>query len=143
MSQQYVIFKLNDEYFGVNIAHVMEIIWPQKVFKVPDTPSHVEGLINVRGKVYALLNLKNKLNLPDNQIIDEETKMLIIMINSKTLAFMVDVVEEIISIEDEEIEPVSESVSSYYKKYLKGAAKIQDRFILLIDFEIILNETHK
>jgi len=58
VSQQYVIFKLNDKYFGVNIAHVMEIIWPQKVFKVPDTPPYVEGLINVRGKVFALLNLK-------------------------------------------------------------------------------------
>ncbi|HHV28291.1 chemotaxis protein CheW [Acetivibrio mesophilus] len=143
MSQQYVIFKLNDEYFGVNIAHVMEIIWPQEVYKVPDTPAHVDGIINVRGKVFALLNLKKKFNLPDTKTIDEEAKMLIIMINSKTLAFMVDVVDEIVSIEDENIEPAAESVSSNYKKYLKGSAKVQDRSILLIDFEPILNESHK
>ena len=85
MSQQYVIFKLNDEYFGVNIAHVMEIIWPQEVYKVPDTPAHVDGIINVRGKVFALLNLKKKFNLPDTKTIDEEAKMLIIMIIPKLL----------------------------------------------------------
>ncbi|HOP93810.1 MAG TPA: chemotaxis protein CheW [Acetivibrio thermocellus] len=127
MSQQYVIFKLNDKYFGVNIAHVMEIIWPQKVFKVPDTPPYVEGLINVRGKVFALLNLKEKFRLPDTKVMDEEAKMIIVMINSKTLAFMVDVVEEIISIEDEEIVAVSDSSLSHCKKYLKGTAKFGDR----------------
>lgn len=143
VSQQYVIFKLNDKYFGVNIAHVMEIIWPQKVFKVPDTPPYVEGLINVRGKVFALLNLKEKFRLPDTKVMDEEAKMIIVMINSKTLAFMVDVVEEIISIEDEEIVAVSDSSLSHCKKYLKGTAKFGDRSILLIDFEPILNETQK
>ena len=56
---------------------------------------------------------------------------------------MVDVVDEIVSIEDENIEPAAESVSSNYKKYLKGSAKVQDRSILLIDFEPILNESHK
>ncbi|HOM01805.1 MAG TPA: chemotaxis protein CheW [Acetivibrio sp.] len=143
MSQQYVIFRLNNECFGVNIAHVMEIIWPQKVFKVPDTPSYVEGLINVRGKVFALLNLKKKFKLPERETIDEEAKMLIITIDSKTLAFMVDVVDEIVSVEDEEIKPVPENVSIHYKKYLIGTAQVQNRSILLIDFEPILNETHK
>jgi len=54
----------------------MEIIWPQKVFKVPDTPPYVEGLINVRGKVFALLNLKEKFRLPDTKVMDEEAKMI-------------------------------------------------------------------
>lgn len=143
MSQQYAIFRLNDESFGVNIAHITEIVWPQEVFNVPDTPEHIEGLINLRGKVYALLNLKKKLDLPETKTIDEEAKMLIITMNSQTLALMVDVVDEIVPIEEEDIQPIPESASSHYKKYLSGSVKVKERLILLLGLESILDYYRK
>ncbi|NLD50023.1 MAG: chemotaxis protein CheW, partial [Clostridiaceae bacterium] len=54
MSQKHVIFKIGDEYFAVKISQVLEIIYSQEIFKVPDVPSYVEGLINLRGSIYTL-----------------------------------------------------------------------------------------
>ncbi|MFZ5990023.1 MAG: chemotaxis protein CheW [Bacillota bacterium] len=143
MSQQYVIFKLDNEYFGIEISHVMEIICLQEVFKVPDTPQYVEGLINLRGKVYTIFNLRKRFNLPQVNTGKDDHKILIINVNSTSLGFIVDSVDEIKSIESENIEPSPESVSKFDKKYISGAVNIEDKLIFLLDLETLIKESHE
>ncbi len=63
--QQLVIFNVNNESFGVEITQVKEIIRPMDIYKIPNTPDYIEGLINLRGKVHTVFNLRKKFNLPD------------------------------------------------------------------------------
>jgi len=137
---KYIVFELNDELFGIDIAHVIEIVQMQEVFKVPNTPSYIEGLINLRGKVYTLLNIKNKLNLPEKKQDSEAMKILIINSESDSFGFMADSVNEIVEVnDDDEIQPPPESVSHIDKVYLQGVLNIGNQPVLLFDLEALLN----
>lgn len=133
MSSQYVVFKLNEERFAVEISQVLEIVKSQAVFKVPSAPDFIDGLINLRGKVYTLFNLRKKLNLP--QYNSEDTKILIVNVNSMYIGMTVDAVNEIIQLEDSAIEPAPQTLANQNKKYVSGVAKVGDNLILLLDLE--------
>ncbi len=135
MSQQYVVFKLNGESFGVEIAHVLEIIRTQVVFKVPNAPEFIDGLINLRGKVYTLFNLRKKFRLPTSDINTEDSKILIVDVNSMYVGLAVDTVDEIIQLEDDAIETTPPTFTTLDQKYLSGVAKTGDKLILLLDLE--------
>lgn len=135
MSQQYVIFKLNDENFGVEIARVLEIIRTQVVFKVPNAPEFVDGLINLRGKVYTLYNLRKKFNIPTSDINIEDSKILIVNVNSMHIGMTVDAVDEIIQLENDAIEATPPTLTTPDKKYISGVAKTGDKLIFLLDLE--------
>lgn len=135
MSQQYVIFRLNGESFGVEIAHVLEIIRTQATFKVPNSPEFIDGLINLRGKVYTLYNLRKKFNFPTSDIDTEDSKILIVNINSMYIGLTVDSVDEIIQIEEDAVEATPATFNLLEQKYLSGVAKIGEKLILLLDLE--------
>lgn len=139
MSQKYIVFELNNELFGINIANVIEIVQMQEVFKVPNTPSYIEGLINLRGKVFTLLNIKNKLNLPVREQDDEAMKVLIINTKLGSFAFTSDSVNEIIEINDDEIQTTPESITHIDKDYLQGVLSINNQTIMLFDLEALVN----
>ncbi|HOV25949.1 MAG TPA: chemotaxis protein CheW [Pseudobacteroides sp.] len=134
-NQQIVIFKVDDEMFGINIEQVKEIITPMEIFKIPNSPSFVQGLINLRGKIYTILNLRKKFNLAAKES-DEHTK--IVLLNSESLAvgFIIDVVNEIIRIDDKDIESPPETIKALNKKYITGVAKIGEKAVLLLDLEL-------
>ena len=133
MSSQYVVFKLNDERFAVEISKVLEIIRLQVVFNVPSAPEFIDGLINLRGKVYTLFNLRKKLNLPNFN--SEDPKILIVNVNSMFIGMTVDAVDEIIQLEDDAIEATPQTLVNHDKKYISGIAKVGDKLILLLDLE--------
>lgn len=135
MSSQYVVFKLNEERFAVEISQVLEIVKSQVVFKVPNAPEFIDGLINLRGKVYTLFNLRKKLNLPEYN--SENTKILIVNVNSMLIGMTVDAVNEIIQLEDSAIEPAPQTLANQNKKYVSGVAKVGDKLILLLDLEAL------
>ncbi len=134
-NQQIVIFKVDDEMFGINIDQVKEIIAPMEIFKIPNTPGFVQGLINLRGKIYTILNLRKKFNLAAKES-DEHTK--IVILNSENLAvgFIIDVVNEIIWIDDKDIENPPDTIKSLNRKYITGIAKIDEKAVLLLDLKL-------
>lgn len=135
MSQQYIIFKLCDKKFGVNIRYVLEIIAPQEVFKTPNTPKYIEGLINLRGKVFTLINLREKFDFCSDDMDKSDMKFLIVNTNLISAGFIVDEVEDIEIIEDNNIISVSELNTDFNKEYLYGVAKIDDKEIFLLEPE--------
>ena len=138
-SIQFVIFKLSDEDFGVEIKNVREIIKPQQILKVPNTPKYIEGIINLRGKVHPVFNLRRKFHFPEKPV-DEGTKIIVISVNDITVGFEVDDVSEILRIEEESIEEAPHFVTGPHRKYIKCVGKIDDRMVIILDLELLLSE---
>lgn len=135
--QQLVKFSVADQNFGVNINQIYQIIKPQEVFKVPNTPPFIEGLINLRGKVLTVFNLRKRFNLPEKAN-DEDTKVLIVNMNDMLLGFTVDSVTEIVRINDEDIEDTPTTLRNFDRRFLSGVGKLGDKLILLLDLEKVL-----
>ena len=141
-SKQMVIFKINEEAFGVEISQVSSIERPLEIFKVPNTPEFIEGLINLRGKIYTVFNLRKKFGFPYKEF-DDSTKIVIVNINSVTVGFIVDEVNEITTFEDSDMENTPAIISGLDKKYLSGIAKKGEKIILLLDLVHIISASEK
>jgi purine-binding chemotaxis protein CheW len=134
MERQFVIFKIDGEEFGINISSVMEIIQPIEIIKVPRTPEYVEGIINLRGKVYTIINLRKRLSLPAEEI-NKLTKIVIIN-NTESptnLGFLVDEVIEIVTVEESDVYTETNELKRFDKNFIQCEAKLKERTILIID----------
>lgn len=143
MSEKHVIFRINNEYFAVKVSQVLEIIYSQEVFKVPDVPSYVEGLINVRGSVYTLINLRKRLNIPLSVVNADELKIFLVNINSMLVGFLVDNVEKIAVIDEENINLSTENISKYDKGFFIGTTSYDDMNIYLLNLESLVESCRK
>lgn len=148
MSKQYVIFTLSDKNFAIKIDQIIEIINFNNVFKVPNTPPYIEGLINLRDTIYTILNLKEMLSLHKQETdfnkddwYQEESKILLININSRLIGIIVDSVDKIMVLESEKILPPSEFDSQFDSCYLEGIAKMEnDNLLLLLDANALIKK---
>lgn len=134
--QQLVKFHIADEAFGIGIKQIFQILKPQEVFKVPNTP-FIEGLINLRGKVMTVFNLRKRFNMPEKEN-DGDTKILVIRMDDYLLGFTVDSVSEIVRVQDEDIVDPPPSLINFDRRFLSGVAKVGEKLILLLDLEKIL-----
>lgn len=139
-SRQLVIFKVNNEDFGVEISQVSSIEKPLEIFQIPNTPDFIEGLINLRGKVHTVFNLRKKFNFPSKEW-DDNTKIVITNVNNLNLGFIVDEVNEIMKVEDDSIENTPGVIDCIDREYLKGVVKLQDKLVLLLDLGQVLSAT--
>jgi purine-binding chemotaxis protein CheW len=139
---QLVSFKIGNEEFGINILMVQEIIKTVQITKIPNAPVFVEGIINLRGKVIPVIDLRVKLNLEKkNQ--DKDTRIIVLEINSKTIGFIVDEVNEVLRIPKSITEPPPEMVTGLNSEFITAVGKLDDRLITLIDLEKVLSVEEK
>jgi purine-binding chemotaxis protein CheW len=138
-STQFVIFKIENEDFGVEITNVREIIRPQQILKVPNAPKYIEGIINLRGKVHPIFNLRKKFHM-DNKEFDDSTKIIIVNVNDISVGFIVDDVSEILRIEEKNIEDSPNAIVGHHRNYIKCVGKIDDRMIIILDLNLIMSE---
>ena len=139
---QFVLFKLDQEEFGVEITHVKEIIKPLQIIKVPNTPVTIEGVVNLRGKVYPIFNLRKKFRFTDKAI-DDDTKILIIDVNGRDIGFISDQVTEIVRMESDTIVDTPDLVVGVDRKFIRGLVNMGERPIVLLDLEFILSTTEE
>jgi purine-binding chemotaxis protein CheW len=135
---QLVSFHIGDEEFGVNILNVQEIIRIMPITKVPNSPEFVEGVINLRGRVIPVIDLRIKLKLPKMGH-NNSTRIIVVEINSKTIGFIVDSVSEVLRISEDIIEPPPQVVAGVDSEYITAVGKLQDRLLILLDMEKILS----
>lgn len=140
--RQLVIFNVGGEEFGVDVSHVNSIERPLKIFKIPNVPEYIEGLINLRGKVYSVINLRKRFNLPLKEF-DDFTKIIMVNVNSTIVGFIVDAVSEIIKVEDTDIEDTSSILDGNRKRFINGVAKVDDRVIMLLDLNMVVFESEE
>jgi purine-binding chemotaxis protein CheW len=141
-TKQEVIFKLGGEEYGLEIMKVYGIERYQKVTKVPNTPEYIEGIINLRGEVYPIYNLRKKFNMPEKAV-DDETKMIIVNSDGMMVGFVVDSVVEIRHIDENFIKPAPKLISGIDRRYIIGVGEVDDRMIILLDVDLILEEEEK
>ncbi len=136
--QQLVVFDLNEEAYGVDIESVREIIRLQEITRVPRTPDFVEGVINLRGKVIPVVELRKRFGLPvqdrnsDNRIVNVD-------IGGQEIGMVVDAVTEVLRISSDSVEPPSSVITTADSGYLKGIAKLDDRLIIMLDLDQVLS----
>jgi purine-binding chemotaxis protein CheW len=135
--RQLVVFDLADEAYGVNIETVREIIRLQPVTIVPDTPEFVEGVINLRGAVNPVVDLRKRFNLPVSEE-TEETRIVVVDISGENIGVIVDGVTEVLRINEDAIEPTSAVITTEDSFYIEGIAKLGDRLLILLDLEKVL-----
>lgn len=131
---QYVIFTLGDEDYGIDIRTVQEIIRPTHFTKLPNTPKFVLGVINLRDRIVPIIDLKKRFGLKDSED-NEDNRLIIYNRNDHLQGFLVDNVHEVITLSEEVIEECEELCSVIERQYLLGVAKYQDRLIILLDFK--------
>ncbi len=134
---QLVVFDLASEYYGVDIGDVREIIRMQTVTRVPGAPQFVEGIINLRGQVIPVVDLRKRLELTVSEQTNE-SRIVWVTISGQDVGVMVDAVTEVLRIPLSSIEPPSAMVSSVDSNYLRGIAKLESRLIILLDMSKVL-----
>lgn len=140
--RQLVVFDLADEAYGVNIETVREIIRLQPVTVVPDTPDFVEGVINLRGAVNPVVDLRKRFNLPVSEE-TEDTRIVVVDIAGENIGVIVDGVTEVLRINEDAIEPTSAVITTEDSYYIEGIAKLGDRLLILLDLEKVLAADHR
>lgn len=140
--KQYVVFKLGKEEYGIFIMNVREIVPHQESIKVPNVPGFVSGIINYRGTVIPIIDLKKRFNLSDSEV-DGNTRIIVINLNERQVGFIVDEASQTVKLEDSEIDPTPDIVAGVDRKYITGVGKLDNRLIILIDLEKVLTEEEK
>lgn len=136
---QYVVFKLGRETYGLEISTVLEIITMQAITVVPGTESYVEGVINLRGLVIPVFNLYKKFNL-GAQGQKSSTRIVVVEVAGCSIGMMVDEVSEVIKIAKNLVEPPSTLISGIGEEYLTGVAKLDGKLVILLDLEKVLHK---
>lgn len=142
MELQLVSFCLGEEEYGVDILRVQEIIRMLSISKIPRAPEYVEGLINLRGKVIPIINLRTRFDL-ERRVNDKQTRIIVVDINGKILGIVVDSVSEVLRIPSNTVEPPPPVVSNKGAEYIKGVGKIGSKLIILLDLEKLFGEVER
>jgi len=136
---QLVGFTIGKELFGVDILMVQEIIRAAPITPVPNSPDFVEGVINLRGNILPVIDLRKRLNLLSSEVDKDDTWILILDIGNKTTGFIVDSVTEVIKIQENTIEPPPDIIKAGLEsQYLRGVCDIGAQLLILLDFKRIL-----
>jgi purine-binding chemotaxis protein CheW len=136
---QLVTFTLGKEEYGVDINKVREIIRLVEITHVPKAPAFVEGLINLRGTVVPIIDLRKRFDI---RVAGDEkkTRIMVVDVNGRTLGVVVDAVSEVLRLQGENIEPAPATISAGVdSRFLKGVGKIGENLMLLLDLDRILN----
>lgn len=139
---QLVSFLIENEEFGVDILNVQEIIRPVDITRVPNAPAFVEGVINLRGRIVPVVDLRKRFNLPRRER-DKNSRIIVVELGDKIVGFMVDAVREVLRVDAGVIEPPPELAIGIDAHYITGVAKLDDRLLILLDLERILTDEEK
>ena len=135
--RQLVVFQLGAELYGCEISRVHEIIRLQSVTKVPRAPAFVEGVINLRGKVIPVVDLRRRFGLPTADH-TRASRIVVVEIGDQVVGIVVDGVSEVLRVNSAIVEPPSPVVAGIDSEYLHGIAKLADRLVILLDLDRIL-----
>lgn len=137
---QYVIFRIDGQDFGIEIEHVHEINRLKEVVinPVPKTFEYVEGIINLRGEVVPVLDLRKKLGFPAEKM-GRETRILIVRIDNKTIGLIVDMVLSVVNINEMDITSTPDEIKDKNTRFFSGIAQLDKRMTFLLSINEVLN----
>ena len=136
---QIVSFRLANEEYGVDIMRVQEIILTGQITQMPQVPDYICGLINLRGNVIPIVDLRKRFGLAVAKN-DENTRIIVVNVANKTIGIVVDAVNEVLRISGEQTEPPPSSIVGIDHAYIKGLVKFDDKLLILLDIDNVLSQ---
>ncbi|MBU0516105.1 MAG: chemotaxis protein CheW [Proteobacteria bacterium] len=135
---QLVTFVLEGEEFGIDIGMVKEINRLMKITPVPKAPAAVEGVINLRGQVVPVVDLRREFKMAPRQE-DRNTRIVVVEMEEMTVGFMVDAVSEVLTISRSSVEPPPAIIGGLDSDLVNGVAKIEDRLVIILDLARVVD----
>ena len=133
---QFIVVKIGEEQYGINIKYIENIVRMQHITRVPQVPAYLKGVINLRGEVIPVMSLRLKMGLPE----DVETKasriIIIKMEQHGNIGLMVDEVKEVVNLEEDQIEKVSYGSRENSESFILGIGKYEGGLISLLDLNV-------
>ena len=136
---QLVGFRLDNEDYAIAITKIQEIILMKPITRIPQVPEFIEGLINLRGSVIPIVNLRKRFGLPPRDL-DDETRTIVVNIHDKTVGCIVDAVTQVMRISREQIQAAPLSALAISHQYIAGLARLDDRLLLILDIDCLFDE---
>ncbi len=135
---QLVTFSLGTEEFSIDILKVQEIIRPMDITRVPGAPEFIEGVINLRGRVIPVMDLRRRLGMQAQEE-TRDTRIVVVEVGGKTVGLKVDSVSEVLRLSTDRIEPPPSFDNVQNTDCIRGVGKLEDRLIILLDVEKVLS----
>jgi purine-binding chemotaxis protein CheW len=137
---QFLTFQLGDELYGVDILRVQEIKGYTTVTKIPNTPPHIKGVLNLRGTIVPIVELRTKFGMPT---IDYTmfTVIVVVVVKEKIMGLVVDAVSDVLNIDKKDIQPPPQFGAKVDVSFLNGIGKSNDKLIALLDMDRLLSES--
>lgn len=133
-----IVFLLKDEEYGVEVEQVRSIERFEHVTRVPGTPDFVEGVINLRGVVTPIIDLRKRFGIEETSR-NETTRVIIVTVNQMDVGLVVDSANDVIDIQRSDVEPPPEVVGGLEAEYIRGVAKLEKRLLILLNLEKVLS----
>lgn len=138
-TMQLVSFRLAQEEYGIEITKVQEIILMGEITRVPQTPNYIKGLINLRSTVIPIVDLRLRFGVPE-QAPTDDTRIMVVNVSGKTIGIVVDAVSEVLRIVHGQITSPPPTVAGLGREYLTGLVKLENRLLILLDIDRLLNQ---
>jgi purine-binding chemotaxis protein CheW len=139
---QLVSFNIGQEEFGLDIQRIQEINRMVEITRVPNSPEFVTGVINLRGKVIPIIDLRKRFGFPPKES-DRNTRIIVVELSDMVVGFAVDSVSEVLRIPKNITEPPPPIVAGIGSEYITAVAKLENRLLILLDIERILKDNEK
>ncbi len=135
---QLVVFMIGDEEFGVDISQVREIVRVAQITYLPKAPAFIEGVVNLRGQVLAVIDLAKRIGVSSKER-GENTRIIVVEVAENTVGMIVDSVSEVLRLPAESVEQVPSLVETEVPEhYIRGVGKLKERLLVLLDLNKIL-----
>lgn len=137
MDDKYLTFSTAEQLFGIAIEDIVQIIGIQQITEIPEFPSYAKGIINLRGEIIPIIDMRLRFGKPEIAY-DDKTCIIVMNIREKLTGIIVDRVEEVTNIEEDEISPPPSANVNYVNTYLSGIGKRNEKVVLLLNTDKIV-----
>lgn len=141
-SLQLVTFQLGDEQYGIDIMDVEGIVKIEDVRPIPNAPAYVEGIFNLRGEIIPVINLHRRFHIKHAELSEEDQLLsgfVIINIDGRHLAVMIDKVSRVVTISSDQIQPPPQVISGIGTEYIQGVVSEEDHYLIILDIDRLFN----
>jgi purine-binding chemotaxis protein CheW len=135
---QYLTFSLGQEEYGVEILKVQEIKGYSTITPIPNTPVHVKGVMNLRGTIIPVVDLRSKLGMPTAEY-SPFTVIVVVKVGSKTMGLVVDAVSDVLNIPSRDLQPTPDFGAQVDAAFISGMAKAGEKLVVLLDLDRVLS----
>ena len=135
---QYLTFRLAQEEYGVEILKVQEIKGYSAITPIPNTPSYLKGVMNLRGTIVPVVDLRSKFAMNEAEY-NQFTVIIVVKVAAKVMGLIVDAVSDVLNIPNTDIQPTPDFGSEVDARYINGMAKAGDKLVVLLDIDRVMN----